>query len=103
MFAIPLNFCFVTSTTTSTSTSTMAHLYRSIEVHSEYRDHKAKLSELEIKKALDNSTTIYIGNLSFYTSEEQIYELFQKCGEIKRIVMGLDKFKKTPCGFCFVE
>ncbi len=24
-------------------------------------------------------------------------------GEIKRIIMGLDRIKKTPCGFCFVE
>jgi len=29
--------------------------------------------------------------------------LFSRCGEIKRIIMGLDKVKKTPCGFCFVE
>ncbi|CCH57984.1 hypothetical protein TBLA_0A01830 [Henningerozyma blattae CBS 6284] len=48
------------------------------------------------------SSTIYVGNLSFYTSEEQIYELFSKCGVIKRIIMGLDRFKFTPCGFCFV-
>lgn len=40
---------------------------------------------------------------SFYTTEEQIHELFAKCGEIKRLVMGLDRFQKTPCGFCFVE
>lgn len=26
-----------------------------------------------------------------------------RCGEIKRLVMGLDRFHKTPCGFCFVE
>lgn len=26
-----------------------------------------------------------------------------RCGEIKRLVMGLDRFNKTPCGFCFVE
>ncbi|KAI9716378.1 MAG: nuclear cap binding complex subunit [Chrysothrix sp. TS-e1954] len=28
---------------------------------------------------------------------------FRRCGEIKRLVMGLDRFQKTPCGFCFVE
>lgn len=55
----------------------------------------------ELRNSL-NSCTIYVGNLSFYTSEEQIYELFSKCGQIKRIVMGLDRFKFTPCGFCFV-
>ena len=48
------------------------------------------------------SATIYVGNLSFYTSEEQIYELFSKCGMVKRIIMGLDRFKFTPCGFCFI-
>ena len=49
------------------------------------------------------STTLYVGNMSFYTTEEQVHELFGRCGDVKRIVMGLDKFKKTPCGFCFVE
>ncbi|ETS80492.1 hypothetical protein PFICI_08021 [Pestalotiopsis fici W106-1] len=52
---------------------------------------------------LANATTLYVGNLSFYTTEEQVYDLFSKCGEIKRLIMGLDRFQKTPCGFCFVE
>lgn len=57
----------------------------------------------EQERYLMHSTTLYIGNLSFYTTEEQIHELFTRCGDIKRIVMGLDKNTKTPCGFCFVE
>ncbi|OAD56399.1 Nuclear cap-binding protein subunit 2, partial [Eufriesea mexicana] len=60
-------------------------------------------SRAEQDRLLRNSTTLYVGNLSFYTTEEQIYELFSKCGDIRRIIMGLDKYKKTPCGFCFVE
>lgn len=44
-----------------------------------------------------------MGNLSFYTTEEQIHELFGKSGDIKKVIMGLDKVKKTACGFCFVE
>jgi hypothetical protein len=31
-----------------------------------------------------------------------LLQVFSKCGDIKRIVMGLDKHKLTPCGFCFV-
>ncbi|KAL4917218.1 small subunit of nuclear cap-binding protein complex [Aspergillus aurantiobrunneus] len=54
-------------------------------------------------EGLRDATTLYVGNLSFYTTEEQIHELFSKCGEIKRLVMGLDRYHKTPCGFCFVE
>ncbi|MCJ1283521.1 nuclear cap binding complex subunit [Xylographa opegraphella] len=57
----------------------------------------------QVEDPLKDATTLYVGNLSFYTTEEQIHELFSKCGEIKRLVMGLDRFNKTPCGFCFVE
>lgn len=57
----------------------------------------------DLEEKLQDATTLYVGNLSFYTTEEQIHELFSKCGEIKRLVMGLDRFNKTPCGFCFVE
>lgn len=51
----------------------------------------------------ENSCTLYIGNLSFYTTEEQLYALFGRVGEVKKIIMGLDRHTKTPCGFCFVE
>ncbi|KAJ5921040.1 Nuclear cap-binding protein subunit 2 [Penicillium verhagenii] len=66
------------------------------------RDHDEREQE-DPNAKLKNATTLYVGNLSFYTTEEQIHELFSKCGEVKRLVMGLDRFNKTPCGFCFVE
>lgn len=58
---------------------------------------------MQLERLLEVSTTLYVGNLSFYTSEEQIYEVFSRGGDVRRVVMGLDKVKKTPCGFCFVE
>lgn len=54
-------------------------------------------------KALKYSRTIYVGNLSFFTTESQILETFNKVGPVKRVIMGLNLFSKTPCGFCFVE
>lgn len=30
-------------------------------------------------------------------------QLFSKAGDIKRLIMGLDANKRTPCGFCFVS
>nr|CAG8615505.1 11279_t:CDS:2 [Entrophospora candida] len=81
----------------------MANIVLPLCVPSSYKDHQYQGSTVELSKDLSNSTTLYIGNLSFYTTEEQIYELFSKAGEIKRIIMGLDKFQRTPCGFCFVE
>lgn len=69
----------------------------------QYKDKQFKGGEGEWKKKLEQSTTIYVGNLSCYTNEYQLYELFTRCGSVRRIIMGLDKIKKTPCGFCFVE
>ncbi|XP_047231910.1 nuclear cap-binding protein subunit 2 isoform X1 [Girardinichthys multiradiatus] len=70
---------------------------------SQYRDQHFKGNRYEQEKLLKQSNTLYVGNLSFYTTEEQVHELFSKCGDVKRIVIGLDKVKKTACGFCFVE
>jgi len=70
---------------------------------SAYRDQHFKGSRADQERQLKITTTLYVGNLSFFTTEEQIHELFSKCGDVKKVIMGLDKFKKTPCGFCFVE
>ncbi|CAL8469452.1 g8993 [Coccomyxa elongata] len=69
---------------------------------SQYRDRRFPGTQEEFEKCLKESTTLYIGNLSFYTTEEQIYEVFSRAGDIKRIIMGLDKNQLTPCGFAFV-
>ncbi|MQL89873.1 hypothetical protein Taro_022449 [Colocasia esculenta] len=80
----------------------MALLFKDPNKLSAYRDRRFSGTQEEYEHALQTSTTVYIGNLSFYTTEEQVYELFTRAGEIKKIIMGLDKNSKTPCGFCFV-
>jgi len=30
-------------------------------------------------------------------------EFFQLCGQVVNLIMGLNREKKQPCGFCFVE
>jgi nuclear cap-binding protein subunit 2 len=67
-----------------------------------YRDRRFTGTQEEFEAALLASLTVYVGNMSFYSTEEQAYELFSRAGEIKKIIMGLDKNTKTPCGFCFV-
>ncbi|KJH41486.1 hypothetical protein DICVIV_12540 [Dictyocaulus viviparus] len=74
----------------------------SVNQLSEYRDQRFQGTLKEQDLALRTSTTLYVGNLSFYTSEDQLYELFNRAGEVKRVIMGLDRFKKSPCGFCFI-
>ena len=54
-------------------------------------------------KAVKDSSMVYVGNLSVFTTESQITETFSRAGPVKRVIMGLNSMKKTPCGFCFVE
>ncbi|PKA58206.1 Nuclear cap-binding protein subunit 2 [Apostasia shenzhenica] len=80
----------------------MASLFKDPNKLSAYRDRRFHGTQEEYEHALQTATTVYVGNLSFYTTEEQVYELFSRAGEIKKIIMGLDKNSKTPCGFSFV-
>ena len=70
---------------------------------SAYRDRRFEGSQQEFDERLRTSTTLYVGNLSFYTSEEQLLEAFSKAGDVLRVIMGLDKQQRTPCGFAFGE
>ncbi|CAD6563729.1 MAG: nuclear cap binding complex subunit [Cyphobasidiales sp. Tagirdzhanova-0007] len=81
----------------------MAHVCTPLDTFSSYRDSRNPQNEAERNQELNRSATLYIGNLAMYTSEEQVMELFSKCGSVKRVIMGLDRNNKTPCGFCFVE
>jgi hypothetical protein len=77
---------------------------RSLLTHQRYRDRSFTGTDAEYARALSTSSTCYVGNLAFFTTEEQIYEVFSRAGgEIKRIIMGLDRNTHNPCGFCFVE
>jgi nuclear cap-binding protein subunit 2 len=55
------------------------------------------------KEKLKNSCTLYIGNLSYNTTEIQLYEIFSSCGKVKRVIMGLNRLSHSPCGFAFIE
>ena len=82
-----------------------ASLYQDLELagQSEYYDRRSGLSEADYKQRLKTSTTLYVGNLSFYTQESQLLELFSMCGTVKNLRMGLHRESFKPCGFCFVE
>ena len=54
-------------------------------------------------KALSKSSTLYIGNMAFSTRSYNVLSHFSQIGPVRKIVMGMDRFQKTPCGFGFVE
>ena len=46
---------------------------------------------------------IYIGNVSFNTTEEQLRQAFMAYGEVSTVNIITDKYSGEPKGFAFVE
>ena len=45
---------------------------------------------------------IYIGNMSYQTTEERIKSLFEQYGEVERVTLIKDRETQRPKGFGFV-
>jgi len=46
---------------------------------------------------------IYIGNMSFDTTEDQLRQAFEAFGEVSTVNIITDKYSGEPRGFAFVE
>ena len=45
---------------------------------------------------------IYVGNMSYQTTEESIKSLFEEYGEVEKVTMIMDRETQRPKGFGFV-
>merc|ERR1711879_853701 len=50
-----------------------------------------------------DSRSIYVGNVDYGATPEEIQQHFQSCGTINRVTILCDKFTGHPKGFCYVE
>ena len=48
-------------------------------------------------------TKLYVGNLSYSVTEEQLRQLFSQAGQIKEVALIMDRDTRQPKGFGFVE
>jgi RNA recognition motif-containing protein len=51
----------------------------------------------------ESSVTIYVGNLSFQASEEDVKEIFADYGTVGRVSLPMDRETGRKRGFAFVE
>jgi len=101
------------SSTTTTTTTTQLELpapprasvlQHTPDLHQKlYWDRSHYSSPAAQRQALTKSATLYVGNLAFSTRQVHLRRHFEQLGPVKGIILGLDRMKKTPCGFCFVE
>jgi cold-inducible RNA-binding protein len=46
---------------------------------------------------------VYVGNLSFDTTQDSLRELFEAHGQVAKVNMITDRYSGRPRGFAFVE
>jgi RNA recognition motif-containing protein len=49
------------------------------------------------------NSKLFVGNLSYSTTEEELRELFSQAGAIKAVTIPMDRTTDRPRGFAFVE
>ncbi|KZZ91098.1 Nucleotide-binding, alpha-beta plait [Moelleriella libera RCEF 2490] len=54
------------------------------------------------KESID-ARSIFVGNVDYSASPEEIQAHFQSCGSINRVTILLDKFSGQPKGYAYVE
>ncbi|CBZ51106.1 putative nuclear cap-binding protein [Neospora caninum Liverpool] len=81
----------------------MSRLYASLKGRDTYYDRRSANSLEEWKAKVARSCVVYVGNLNFSTTEDELYEVFSHAGLVRRVVMGLNRQTRSPCGFAFVE
>lgn len=59
-------------------------------------------AELEAQKEID-SRSIYIGNVDYESTPDEIESFFSKVGPVNRVTILLDKYTGYPKGYAYVE
>jgi len=60
-------------------------------------------NDLQEDKQDIDSRSIFVGNVDYSASPEEIQAHFQSCGAINRVTILLDKFTGHPKGYAYVE
>ncbi|CDS05392.1 Putative Apoptosis regulator BCL-W [Lichtheimia ramosa] len=79
----------------------------------EMEDEAAKLREMqaEVEKSMNpeedkeavDARSVYVGNVDYGASPEELQAHFQSCGTINRVTILCDKFTGHPKGFAYIE
>ncbi|OAA53378.1 rnp domain containing protein [Niveomyces insectorum RCEF 264] len=67
------------------------------------KDLDQQSQELTENKEDVDSRSIFVGNVDYSASPEEIQAHFQSCGSINRVTILLDKFTGQPKGYAYVE
>lgn len=68
-----------------------------------FEEHTIQVDTLENDRHYDHSMSLFLGNLSFKTNEDELREFFIECGEIKSVRIVRDPKTGMGKGFGYVN
>ena len=75
-----------------------------VEFHSEAQFMRPReLDDLPAPGRKNGMTTIFVGNLSFQTTESEVRNLFERYGRVTSVRVATDRGTGSPRGFAFVN
>jgi polyadenylate-binding protein 2 len=63
---------------------------------------KERNAVVEDKEVVD-SRSVYVGNVDYASTPEELQAHFQSCGTINRVTIICDKFTGQPKGYAYIE
>lgn len=76
----------------------------SVEHDLSNRSDEIKTLEVKISDTDEvDARSVYVGNVDFTSSTEELREFFKECGAIERVTIPLDKYSHQPKGFAYIE
>lgn len=69
----------------------------------ESEDKTAQVEDQAPENDERDSRSIFIGNVDYSTSTEELRNFFKECGDIERVTIPTDKFSKHPKGYAYIE
>jgi len=74
----------------------------SVQVRSEIRISETPSKAAKLTKTNTMNSKLYIGNLSFTTTEDALRTAFGPCGDITDVYVAMDRETGRPRGFAFI-
>merc|ERR1711871_1159088 len=65
-------------------------------------DRAAEGKGSENKEEVDNRS-VYVGNVDYYATPEELQNHFQSCGTINRVTIICDRYTGNPKGYAYIE
>ncbi|RHY35158.1 hypothetical protein DYB32_000386 [Aphanomyces invadans] len=67
------------------------------------KEHQPPAAPTAAQQAVIDENSIYIGQVDYESTPEELQALFQSCGTINRVTILCDKFTGMPKGYAYIE